>query len=748
MMAVGARSGRRSPKKRLGQLLVSTAVLSAILILAISGFAYQVMINRQDVQAQPVKELVEAITASFREAMAAALANLTHEYNRTGNIGMARQNALAYLSRWKLVAMSAYAESGLQIDFCFPSEQQALKIQPAKMLYNSPIPDRYVYNLSKLYWYYPQSISAIYATLKLNLSALGFNGWQQDILVLLNATLDPSSITVDTKENMTSFSFSITQEYGRAVPTLDESSLSVLYLDPEKNSWVRATLKEVTYRGGGNYYIRVSPAAKSPYEHYLHFWVMDPRGILVEMYGMAFFDMVIRDNAVTAQRPGSDEETFVFELSQNGQISWFGKNLERSGGSNPFPIPPIPAKQFSLNVTTRGPSSEFVEKPIQIEVWDRSFSKPLSVFNASKPGTWYARFNQSNKLVFQVNYPSGLLPADQKVRVWWYDDVDKHSPPRAVYFSISEGDIVLSNGIVNITTYFASTVGQYLDYNLRIDYKGAKDTKVRHSYIGIQGWEYDSARRWWPRYIPAINGRWTFRDINGDLLTGPVRALIYANTSDCLDGPEKRIFSGPLRIFALVYLADGVRYAVILVNGTWLSQTTTNLYDAQYMYSQSTVDYVYRYCFLSQNKRVSGVFGSPDLPKEGSWKRYERTGSEGTGNVWWWTEWNQTFGFAVFGGRRFSNFFYTGAIQNLDGDFAVGRDAVDMRVLEPRLINRVPASIGGRGSGTRVIPAGFKFSYGSAIWVYDGGGVDGWTTPDRYFPMFLEDNWPTVISEG
>jgi len=347
-----------------------------------------------------------------------------------------------------------------------------------------------------------------------------------------------------------------------------------------------------------------------------------------------------------------------------------------------------------------------------------------------------------------VNYPSGLYPADQKVRVWWYDDVDKHSPPRAVYFSVSEGDMVLSNGIVNITTYFASTVGQYLDYNLRIDYKGDKDTKVRHSYIGIQGWEYDSARGWWPRYIPAINGRWIFRDIYGDLLTGPVRALIYANTSDCLDGPEKRIFSGPLRIFALVYLADGVRYAVILVNGTWLSQTTTNLYDAQYMYSQSTVDYVYRYCFLSQNKRVSGVFDSPDLPKTGRWKHYERTGNEGTGNVWWWTEWNQTFGFAVFGGRRFSNFFYTGAIQNLDGDFAVGRDAVDMRVLEPRLINRVPASIGGRGSGTRVIPAGFKFSYGSAIWVYDGGGVDGWTVPDYQFPMFLEDNWPTVVSEG
>jgi hypothetical protein len=110
----------------------------------------------------------------------------------------------------------------------------------------------------------------------------------------------------------------------------------------------------------------------------------------------------------------------------------------------------------------------------------------------------------------------------------------------------------------------------------------------------------------------------------------------------------------------------------------------------------------------------------------------------------------------MFGGQGFRDFISESNAHivdpnnnkaKIDDDFVTGTDTVN-RTIEPRLINRLPA-FGGRGppdAGKPLkIKANFKFSYGSAIWAYDGNGNAGIAD---HFRMFQEDYWPTVESEG
>lgn len=185
---------------RHGQFLVSTAVMASILILGVSTIAYQVLLSRQDIPLKPVKEITEAITASFREAMAAALANLTYEFNQTGNLDAARGHALEYLSRWKLAALTAYADSGLQINYMTPLfENSSYVLQAPKTIYYGNQPEEIyswdLYNLSQLYWDQSSGCSASYATLCINLTEYGFYGWMQDVTIAANATMYPDSMT-------------------------------------------------------------------------------------------------------------------------------------------------------------------------------------------------------------------------------------------------------------------------------------------------------------------------------------------------------------------------------------------------------------------------------------------------------------------------------------------------------------------------------------------------------------------------
>jgi hypothetical protein len=46
--------------------MLSAAMLAAILILGVAFIAHQVLVARQDIEAKPIKDITEAITASFR----------------------------------------------------------------------------------------------------------------------------------------------------------------------------------------------------------------------------------------------------------------------------------------------------------------------------------------------------------------------------------------------------------------------------------------------------------------------------------------------------------------------------------------------------------------------------------------------------------------------------------------------------------------------------------------------------------
>ncbi|MGC8578328.1 MAG: hypothetical protein ACP5M7_10105, partial [Thermoproteota archaeon] len=292
-----------------GQVIIIISLFFAIAILAVAVLAYMSLSKTQTLFYYPYKEIVESISTDFYNALTNILAITTQIYNQTAEIDSPRRNASQLFTFWYQAVQRTYSSRGLNINTSFDT----VKLQSSKNVWGVNLPELYVYNLTKLYWYAPQAISAVEASLYINSAQYQFYGWKTKVLVFLNATIQLPTIKND--GSTVSFNLIVLNERG-PVNDLTNSSVVVWYFDPTVTAntfpWKKANIT-LSYFGNGNYSITFSPdlyqKSDSRFWNYYYKFILvqvkDNRGIIVEAYSYSGIEYTITENAIEQFYPNN-----------------------------------------------------------------------------------------------------------------------------------------------------------------------------------------------------------------------------------------------------------------------------------------------------------------------------------------------------------------------------------------------------------------------------------------------------------
>ncbi|MBO3799591.1 MAG: hypothetical protein FGF52_00825 [Candidatus Brockarchaeota archaeon] len=463
-----------------GQLILVMSIILVIVILSAATIIYLTSIHHLFFNYNPSREVVLSIDADFERALTRILANATMQYNKTRTVDLdidemkeARTLANKTFSYWFLATQAAYAGRGLNIetewidDTIQEEKDIAIRIgwisSQGKSGYINPVqhyPARALEKkLVKLFWYKPNSISAIGSKISIDSVAKGIVGWESTRIILLNLTI--TSIWGDEKYGLVYVNVVVLREDEEPVNNLKKDGFELYWFDPTIPQgefwWKRAEssdMVEVRYNGGGNYTLIFKPSFHDPnrqgsfwkwgdapgYFQFIIVRVKDSRDIIVEAYSYSGVEYLIRENAVEPyypDEPAKIKETYVFELLPNGTLYWFNTALpvrtETEKPVPPIPIPPVKQLRVYATVNRRINPNDFVEVPYQVEVWDSRYLWPSSTNFLG----WRKRFASGAKLVFEVNYPPGCR--EQAVRVVWLEDCDAEVPNYRIEMKVSGG---------------------------------------------------------------------------------------------------------------------------------------------------------------------------------------------------------------------------------------------------------------------------------------------------------------------
>jgi len=463
----------RGKARRSAQMVVAAILIIGLMIMSVLVTVYETHSLFLRTRSPVVREVVGAITADFKRALASMLAVATRAYfnysefrdltdrfssygmsmNNRHNFTVARQVAKTYLEYWRQSITKAYGEYGVQVSY------EILQLDLSKELGRQ----RTVYNLMKGYWYLPTSGSYAYAKLRLNITAMGFYNWESDVLVGLTVTVYRNPISV-TGQNVTiminvrqdgSLDYStnppsiVGTPYGRLItkgwiriyyPQMDASGRFT-------GKWLQATIRDITYAGMGNYSVTFEPSLPVLTDlqgnQYVPIMVVvsDERGIIVEASTYYYISFAVQRNTPdaliyydssgnkkTLTRPSDiSNEVYTLEMSSNLSLFWLGQKLSVDPALKLPPFPYIPIKQIRVNVTLDGTTATLKERPIQYENWTSVvwYGVPVDYpVGLSDPQMDFVKGDKYNtKLVFQVKFPTTNI-RKQYVTLWWYDDLD------------------------------------------------------------------------------------------------------------------------------------------------------------------------------------------------------------------------------------------------------------------------------------------------------------------------------------
>ncbi|ABL78318.1 hypothetical protein [Thermofilum pendens] len=461
-------------RRRSAQIVVAAVLVIGLVLMSILVTVYQAHSLFLRTRSPVVRELVAAITADFKRALAAMLAvatrayfnysefsDLTERFSQYGvsmynrhNFTVARMAAKTYLEYWRQSVTKAYAEYGVQVGY------EVLRLDLSKELGRS----RSVYNLMNGYWYLPTSGSYAYARLKLNVTNLGFYNWESDVFVGLTLTVyrKPVQVTPRNTTIIINVRYDGDIDYSTDPPRvtgnpygrlLSKGWVRVYY--PERDSqgrytgeWRLAKITDVTYQGYGNYSVTFEPAVEvfqDPLtgEQYAPVMVVvsDERGIVVEGSAYSYLVFAIqrntpdtlyyydKDGKIQSLKRPSDisNEVYTLEMSSNLSLFWLGQKLAVDPQLKLPPFPYVPIKQIRVNATLDGTLRTLVERPIQYENWTTVqwhgiwVNVPVGLSDPQMDFVKGAKYN--TRLVFQVKFPTTSV-RKQVVALWWIDDLD------------------------------------------------------------------------------------------------------------------------------------------------------------------------------------------------------------------------------------------------------------------------------------------------------------------------------------
>jgi hypothetical protein len=708
-------------RRRRGQLLVFAGIVLALLIFYIAITVHTTSTSYQNMRYEEVKEMVDNLNEDFQRALKHILASMTQEYNATAEMNTPRYNSFERFTLWMKTAIRTFSARGMQLNFTF----NKVLLQPQKLLFGKyKFPERYVYDLAKLYWYSPQSISAISANFTLNVPGSGFYGWKGQALILLNMTVYVDSIINDNKLG-TELTVTLNKEYGEPVEDLTENNFRIAYFDTSTKKWENAHIVTVLNNGGGNYTIYFKSIQDKiiadPYNKYIIVWAIDNRGIIVESYTYTAVEYVIQENAINQFYPGisKPEEVYALEVILNGTILWFNRKLAFSGSYLPVPMPPV--KQFRVYSTTNGPNDpNLKEIPSQVEVWTSNYLVPTLKF-----AEWRKRFSVGDKLVFLLNFSnSGVY--QQKVRIEWLWDADAPPPNYLVKMNSTGIYVDISNQRYTLRLVPNEGFSYAIDWTFSMYYK---NYHVEYSMNGI-GFIPFSGGYWIPHILPA--GNWT-------VLVGPIRAVAYRDTSrvyrveyqngwrEYYDDP------GPFKHTEIALVPYNTKYWQLYNDIVWLQDWTDQRYYSYLtMISGTSADQSspYRITHWAHQRTDLSVHW-------GTYSSSHATHDRDQDFLYWYAQYN----YAGFGEAVLPSKGYVQSIKSL----VPGNRYMMWIWTSADYARRVIDSLAQNfdTSGTMTIKRNTVISWFAGVWAYDG---NGYSEPNMYYRMFVEDYFPTIVS--
>ncbi|HDD33513.1 MAG TPA: hypothetical protein ENG30_00015, partial [Thermofilaceae archaeon] len=482
---------RANPIRR-GQFSVAAAAVIAVALLVVSAYLYSTQLVFVETRTPVVREVVAAVTADFKRALASMLSLATRcyfnyteycdlcskfvseglDFSNRHNMTAARAIAITFLNNWLRAQLDAFSGYGMRINFSL-IEVQLQSDRPYRVIPANPR-----YGLMKCYWYYPDSVSAAAAKLRLDMLRGGFYGWEVDVIVSLSLDLNPDVEMPEGVEPYELYTGPVTIEFRVLQDSQPYSSLfSKGRLRIYYASWSDGRVRwimvrpsdylDLEYLGNGLY--RVTFKAVNTRWMYvgnlttvpLAVVVEDERGIIVESISYTYTSFYVAkrtpsrvchlpeysDSWECIEKPvETREEVYTLELTWNLTLFWLGRQLPSVGANVSPPIPLIPIKQLRVNTTLDGTLESLAERPVQYEVWKR-VSWPPTVPLSDRLWLWVPAgladltmdYNESVRLVFQVKFPRRDVEK-QYVAIWWYDDLDTE-PPDCRHNPLYCGDI-------------------------------------------------------------------------------------------------------------------------------------------------------------------------------------------------------------------------------------------------------------------------------------------------------------------
>ena len=248
-----------------GQFSVAAAVVIAVSLLLVTAYLYSSQLTFVETRSRAAAELVAAVAADFKRALASMLSLATRcyfnyteyhslcsrftgeglDFSNRHNMTAARAIALTFLNTWLRAQVDAYSGYGLRVRYSLIRVQlqadRPYRVIPAD-------PRR---GLMKCYWYYPDSISAAAARLEVDLLKGGVYGWKADVLVTLSLEVNPLVEMPEGVEPGELYTGPVTVEFRVLQDSIPYSSLL---------SEGRLRIYYVSWSGGGIRWVKVRPS--------------------------------------------------------------------------------------------------------------------------------------------------------------------------------------------------------------------------------------------------------------------------------------------------------------------------------------------------------------------------------------------------------------------------------------------------------------------------------------------------------
>lgn len=721
------KSLKQQPKERLrkkgkrGQFILIAVLLIAIMMISIMVVMYGTVTYYRYESWEEYIGVVENVKAGSQQVLMMGLANFTKNFHERGVMDKDALNSV--LNQWITDLRNAMPGYGLDVSFAKRSKLLTIGSY-----------SRYVSDLIKCYWNYPEALSSVYSEIRMNLSMFGLYGYKTETMSYLYVKVDASYVDA-TPAQINDINLTVMRE-GREEPSpvvdLTAANFNVSRFNSTLNDWTTATITGTDQTSPGKYRLIFENPIEKPYYKWLLITVKDNRGIYVNLATYTYIEFKVQRTDFPSGRSSSEDEIYTLESGIGGHWCWNGKELNVSSeGGTPImpPFPSVPIKQFRVNVTETGVNGSYVVSPCQYEIWDKVNWHNQTIDVPRGLADPFAVFNASNRLVFQVKFPQ-LDINQQKVRIYWIDDLDTEP-----YQGLSDlsYDANFFTAITNRYKVEFIGVGHTQSPAYPYDYHGVAALLMIDPSTGLcfGPWnlhafgKYGSYLAEWRPY-----GQWQIKYWYGASSNRAVVRLIallnstqVQNVYNPSAGPRSDYYDS----YAVVFITANVKYLQQNVYIYWKqNQTDYGLWFASVMGKGGPT----QYAFLNYiTGTVAGPYNYDYVNKKH--REYKYPG-------YWGAHWNNQFGRGLILNEAGVQCLRSinAARTRFSITEAASRDAPQGSI-EFEAVNCDGSSY--------TTSAGLRYSYIFAMWMYGGGG---YSEVNNYYYMFRESYAPTIILPG